>query len=60
MTSSTQQYSLNSGSFRLGMISSRISLLFRNMIDNQVVISEEEKEKIMREHEQNMAELESR
>jgi hypothetical protein len=30
------------------------------MIDNQVVISEEEKEKIMREHEQNMAELESR
>jgi hypothetical protein len=30
------------------------------MIDNQVVISEEEKEKILREHEQNMAELESR
>lgn len=30
------------------------------MIDNQVVISEEEKERILREHEQNMAELESR
>lgn len=37
-----------------------LDLFFRNMIDNQIVISEVEKEKIMREHEKNMAEFESR
>ena len=36
------------------------AIIFRKMIDNQVAISEDEKEKILREHEKNMAELESR
>ena len=36
------------------------AIIFRKMIDNQVAISEDEKEKILREHEKNMAELESK